>query len=113
MLRTRYMSACAFSVLALGLGTPAFAQSAASGQDDVAQAVPDIVVTGSLIKGTPEDAALPVDVISGEELARQGQPSTVELLKAHAPGTHVRFELAHLLLAEVESELLELALVLR
>ncbi|MEO7690654.1 MAG: TonB-dependent receptor [Sphingomonas sp.] len=82
MLRTRYMSACAFSVLALGLATPAFAQSAASGQDEVAQAVPDIVVTGSLIKGTPEDAALPVDVISGEELARQGQPSTVELLKA-------------------------------
>jgi len=82
MLRTRYMSACAFSVLALGLAAPAFAQSATTSQDDTTQAVPDIVITGSLIKGTPEDAALPVDVISGEELARQGQPTAVELLKA-------------------------------
>src|SRR5258708_7617129 len=82
MLRKRYLSACAFSALALGLATPAFAQSApAAGQDDSAQ-IPDIVVTGSLIKGTPEDAALPVDVISAEELAKQGAPSPVELLKA-------------------------------
>lgn len=40
-----------------------------------------IVVTGSFIRGTPEDAALPVNVITAEELERQGSPSTVELIK--------------------------------
>ncbi len=89
MLKKRYMTACAFSALALGLATPAFAQvsgsptpAAAASQDD--QALPpsaDIVVTGSLIKGTPEDAALPVDVIGADELSRQGAPSAVDLLK--------------------------------
>ena len=42
----------------------------------------EVVVTGSLIAGTPEDAALPVDVISQEDLQRQGSPTTVELLKS-------------------------------
>ncbi len=44
-------------------------------------AAPDIVVTGTLIRGTPENLAVPVDVISGEELARQGAPTAVDLLK--------------------------------
>ena len=43
---------------------------------------PDIVITGSIIKGTPEDAALPVDVIGADELQKQGSPSAVELLKS-------------------------------
>lgn len=47
-----------------------------------AQEVQEVVVTGSLIRGTPEDAALPVDVIGSDELERQGQPSTVELIKS-------------------------------
>ncbi len=59
--------------LSLGLSSTAFAQEPAE--------VEAIVVTGSLIAGTPEDAALPVDVIGVEELAKQGMPSTVELLK--------------------------------
>jgi len=44
--------------------------------------VTEVVVTGSLIAGTPEDAALPVDVIGADELSKQGSPSTVELLKS-------------------------------
>jgi iron complex outermembrane receptor protein len=44
--------------------------------------VSEVVVTGSFIAGTPEDAALPVDVIGAEELAKQGSPSTVEMIKA-------------------------------
>jgi iron complex outermembrane receptor protein len=40
-----------------------------------------IVVTGSLIRGTPEDAALPVDLISAEELAKQGSPTLLELVR--------------------------------
>src|SRR5690348_8419462 len=40
-----------------------------------------VVVTGSLIKGTPEDAALPVEVYSQEELEDQGSPTALEFAK--------------------------------
>ncbi|WP_036767019.1 TonB-dependent receptor domain-containing protein [Parvularcula oceani] len=40
-----------------------------------------IIVTGSVIRGTPEDAALPVDVIGEDELRKLGTPTPVELLK--------------------------------
>ena len=67
---------CASSALT-ALALTAAGGSAAWGQgDDV------IIVSGSVIRGTPEDAALPVDVLSGEELARLGNPSPVELIKA-------------------------------
>lgn len=45
-------------------------------------AVKEVVVTGSFIRGTPEDAALPVKVIGAEELEKQGSPSTVDLIKS-------------------------------
>lgn len=61
--------------MSLGMASAAAAQSAAPTEVDV------VVITGSLIAGTPEDAALPVDVIGAEELAKQGSPTTVELLK--------------------------------
>ncbi len=84
MLKIKLLSACAGSVVALGLAMPASAQvstAPAQSASDDNQSAPDIVVTGSLIRGTPEDAALPVDVISGDELARQGSPSALDLLK--------------------------------
>ncbi|MEZ6023725.1 MAG: hypothetical protein R3C16_10020 [Hyphomonadaceae bacterium] len=40
-----------------------------------------VVVTGSLIRGTPEDAALPVNVITAEDIQAQGSPSVVDLIK--------------------------------
>src|SRR5215831_17476953 len=40
-----------------------------------------VVVTGTYIRGTAEDAALPVSVITSEELAKQGSPSTLEMIK--------------------------------
>ncbi|MET0374149.1 MAG: TonB-dependent receptor [Rhizorhabdus sp.] len=42
----------------------------------------EIIVTGSLIRSEREDGAMPIDVISSEDLVRQGSPSVVELLKA-------------------------------
>lgn len=41
-----------------------------------------VIVTGSYIRGTAEDAALPVDVISTEELEKQGAPSAIDMLKS-------------------------------
>jgi iron complex outermembrane receptor protein len=40
-----------------------------------------VIVTGSYIRGSAEDTALPIDVISAEDLERSGSPSTVDLLK--------------------------------
>ena len=41
-----------------------------------------VVVTGSFIQGTPEDAALPVEVFSQEELEEQGAPTALEFAKS-------------------------------
>lgn len=85
MLKTKLLAACACSVLALGLAMPAAAQTAPQAvlpqddQDDASS--PDIVVTGSLIRGAREDGAIPIDVIGADELSRQGSPTGLELLK--------------------------------
>ena len=71
----------ATSVAALALATlsaPLFAQTAPA--EDEAPAS-EIVVTGSLIRGSSENAPAPIDVIGAEELARQGSPSAIDLLK--------------------------------
>ncbi len=85
MLKTKLLAACACSVLALGLAMPATAQTAPQAvlpQDDQEDASsPDIVVTGSLIRGAREDGAIPIDVIGADELSRQGSPSGLDLLK--------------------------------
>ena len=80
------MSRCAYlyagSALAitigLGLATAAAAQGSASPSGNQ---VEELVITGSLIRGTPEDAALPVDVITNEALQEQGSPSLVDLVR--------------------------------
>ncbi|WP_374471519.1 TonB-dependent receptor domain-containing protein [Phenylobacterium sp.] len=70
---------CGGSALAvaitLGAVLPALAQTPSSTE------VEEVVVTGSFIAGTPEDAALPVDVLSTEDLAEQGSPTVVQLVK--------------------------------
>lgn len=40
-----------------------------------------VVVTGSLIKSSPEDAALPVEVFTMEDLEEQGAPTALEFAK--------------------------------
>ncbi len=61
------------SVLATLLaGTSAFAEEGA---------IEEVVVTGSYIKGTPEDAELPVDVITRQDLEDVGMPSVTEMVR--------------------------------
>jgi len=66
------------AVVALGLAGAAHAQAQTSDKDDT---VAEVVVTGSYIRGTPEDAAQPVDVIGSQDLQKQGSPTTVNLVK--------------------------------
>jgi len=78
-------STIARSVLGMAmLAAPATAMA----QAEVQTATPDegdtpnrIIVTGSLIRGTPEDAALPVDIFTADDLAEQGVDSPLEFIK--------------------------------
>src|SRR5688572_31272267 len=68
----------------IGLALPAWGQqpsqnvpsSARQGND-----VAEVVVTGSFIRGTPEDAALPVEVYTREDIERAGSPTALEFAK--------------------------------
>ena len=75
MRRVAYLTGGSLLAMSLAIG---FGGAAAAQQPPEVEAV---IVTGSLIRGTPENAALPVDVISSDELSKQGAPTTVELLK--------------------------------
>jgi iron complex outermembrane receptor protein len=51
-------------------------------QEDGERKLSTVTVTGSLIQGTPEDAALPVDVLTAEDLRLQGNPSALDMIKS-------------------------------
>ena len=75
---------CSGAMLGTALSIAATATTAAA-QDTPKSAgdkIEEIVVTGSFIRGTATDAALPVAVLSAEQLQRQGSPTVLELIKA-------------------------------
>jgi iron complex outermembrane receptor protein len=72
MLKSRYFCGGSILAVALAFGGAAAAQEAT---------VEEVVVTGSFIAGTPEDAALPVDVIGQKELEARGSPTMVQFIK--------------------------------
>lgn len=55
---------------------------AAQAQEDTERKLGTVTVTGSFIQGTPEDAALPVDVITADDLRLQGNPSALDMIKS-------------------------------
>ena len=74
---------CALSALVTAAvsASPALAQAEVGTAGADAQDDRRIVVTGSFIRGTPEDAALPVDVFTADDLAEQGVDSPLEFIK--------------------------------
>jgi hypothetical protein len=68
-----------------GGAVPAWGQQATQNvpgpQADTQGGLTEIVVTGSFIRGTPVDTALPVEVYSQEELERRGSPTALEFAK--------------------------------
>lgn len=78
---TRRISvSCTATCAALILALPAFAQAAPP--DQTQQGDDDrIIVTGTLIRGNAADGAAPVTVISADDLARQGSPSMMDLVR--------------------------------
>jgi iron complex outermembrane receptor protein len=62
-----------------GLASPAWSQDA---QNNPSTQVEEIVVTGSNIRGSALDAALPVEVYSQRDLEKQGSPTALEFAKS-------------------------------
>src|SRR3954471_2427165 len=62
-----------------GIASPAWSQDA---QNNPSTQVEEIDVTGSNIRGSALDAALPVEVYSQEQLERQGSPTALEFAKS-------------------------------
>jgi iron complex outermembrane receptor protein len=83
MLKSTYL--CGASILAvgmmLGLNGPAVAAAAAAAATPSTTTVEEVIVTGSFIAGSSEKAAQPVEVLGVEELAKQGAPTVVQLVK--------------------------------
>lgn len=77
----RLRSGCALFALIAGTsyGTAAIAQDQATTAADPADA--EIVVTGSFIRGTREDAAVPIDVFTADDLNKQGVNSPLDFIK--------------------------------
>jgi iron complex outermembrane receptor protein len=66
----------------MGISAAAAAQQQTAKADDQADAAaPEIVVTGSFIRGTREDAAVPIDVFTSEDLTKQGISSPLQFIK--------------------------------
>ena len=74
------MSAIVLRKAALAYALP-MAIAVASGSVIAAEEIEEVVVTGSFIRGTPQDAALPVDLISQEDLIDNGSPTITEMIR--------------------------------
>lgn len=73
---------CGASLAALMTGGAAYAQDDG---DELRQST--VTVTGSFIAGTPEDAALPVDVLTAQDLKLEGNPTVTDLIKNLGPSS--------------------------
>lgn len=75
--KTRYLLSTTLALPLLGAGAnPAFAQDAEVDEE------PNIIVTGTYIRGQTEDGNLPVEVYSTEELSQRGIDSPLELVRS-------------------------------
>jgi iron complex outermembrane recepter protein len=86
-MRIGLMSASGVALLIgiAGLGAPAQSQGLAGQEkttNDPSTQVEEIIVTGSNIRGSALDAALPVEVYSQEQLEKQGSPTALEFAKS-------------------------------
>jgi outer membrane receptor protein involved in Fe transport len=82
-LRRAILAACALPVSLTALGVSAPAAFAAQ------EPIEEVIVTGSFIRGSPEDAASPVDVLSREEMNLTGNPSVLEMIRNLGPSSGI------------------------
>lgn len=63
----------------VGFAFSIFGSSALAAEND--GIIEEVIVTGSYIKGSPEDAELPIDVLTSDDLIEMGSPSIVEMVR--------------------------------
>ena len=71
MIKSKWVKLATTGIMSACLATTAF------GADEIEE----VIVTGSFIKGTPIDSESPVTVLKREDLAKQGAPSIVEMVR--------------------------------
>jgi outer membrane receptor protein involved in Fe transport len=80
MARLNLRAGCALVALISGMGWASTAQAQTAAADKSMEDA-EIIVTGSFIRGTREDAAVPVDVFTADDLNKQGVTSPLEFIK--------------------------------
>jgi iron complex outermembrane receptor protein len=80
MARLNLRAGCAIVALISGTGWASTAQAQTAAADKSIEEA-EIIVTGSFIRGTREDAAVPVDVFTADDLNKQGVTSPLEFIK--------------------------------
>ena len=75
-----------FYASAIALSSSFVAQAQEDGDE---RKLETVTVTGSFIQGTPEDAALPVDVLTAGDLKLEGKPTITELIRNLGPSSGV------------------------
>lgn len=81
-MRLQHLGARAVSAAALASALSAFSAPPAAAQGGAPQAGDGaIIVTGTLIRGSREDGAAPVEVLTAQDLARRGAPTIAELVR--------------------------------
>ena len=70
------------SIACASLAAPVFMVAGPAMAQNDSPEIEEVVVTGSLIRGTPVDAALPVESYSQADLALSGNPSALEFAKS-------------------------------
>ncbi len=80
MSKMRFYSGVSAAAVALA----ALASTSAWAADETTKSttVEEVVVTGSLIAGTPKTTAIPIAVIGQEELEKRGSPSVLDVIKS-------------------------------
>ena len=73
---------CGVLAVAVTAAHAAGVRAEAASDEAASDVVEEIIVTGTYIKGTPEDAALPVTTLQREDLALEGMPTAIDLIKS-------------------------------
>lgn len=81
MSKQQVLCAASAAVMLAALSAGAAQAQTAPKADKAPPEIGEVVVTGSFIAGTPEDAAIPVEAITEEELRQRGTPSNLDLVK--------------------------------
>ena len=78
---SRHKSLVSFMCISMLCGLAIVVNGQENAENDTDEEIEELVVTGSYIKSTPEDAPLPVTTLSRDDLSLEGTPTVLDLIK--------------------------------